>query len=348
VTIRTALVGFGTGGSVFHAPFLEADHAYRLDTIVTADPERAAHAARAYPRARVVPSVDAVLDGARDLDLLVISSPPSSHVHLAHRALDAGLAVVVDKPLCVTAAEGVALVEHAERAGLPLTVFQNRRWDGDFLTLRDLLASGELGSVLRFESRFQWWKPTESKAWKVGPPAEGGGMLLDLGTHLIDQAVQLFGPVAEAHAELAAHRPGAGAEDDAFVSLRHTDGTRTHLWMNALAAQVGPRFHVLGSAAGWTKWGLDPQEAALKAGARPGDPGFGLEPESAWGQLGVDGALRAVPTRRGSYAEFYRLLAAALQHGGPLPVDPRDAVAVLALIEGIHRDLPVLAALPTP
>jgi predicted dehydrogenase len=342
VTIRTAVVGFGTGGAVFHAPFVDADAGYRLDAVVTGNPGRAADAARSYPAARVVPTTDELFAGAADLDLVVITSPPDIHVELAHRALDAGVAVVVDKPLCVTAGEGEALVEHARRAGQLLTVFHNRRWDGDFLTLRGLLASGALGEVRRFESRFEWWKPEETKAWKAGSvPAAGGGMLYDLGPHLIDQAVQLFGPVEDVYAELTRYRPGDGADDDAFVSLRHASGTRSHLRMNGLAAQVGPRFSVLGSEGGFTKWGLDPQEAALKAGARPGAPGFGAEPESAWGRIGVDGALEPVPTRPGNYAAFYRALADALVSGGPVPVDPRDAVDVIALIERIHHEFPV-------
>ena len=345
MTIRTAVIGFGTGGAVFHAPFLDADEEFRLDVVVTSDAGRAAAAARTYPQARVVPTADEVLAAAADLDLVVITTPPGSHAALAHRSLDAGLAVVVDKPLAVTAAEGEALVEHAERVGRPLTVFQNRRWDGDFLTVRDLVAAGALGEIRRFESRFEWWKPEETKAWKAAAtPAEGGGMLYDLGTHLIDQAVQLFGPVEDVHAELTRHRPDGGADDDAFVSLLHRGGTRSHLWMNGMAAQVGPRFSVLGSTAAFTTWGLDPQESALKGGARPSDPGFGVDPETSWGSLGVDGHLRRVPIGPGNYAGFYRALADALRRGGPLPVDPRNAVDVLALIERIHREFPVNTA----
>jgi predicted dehydrogenase len=342
VTIRTAVIGFGTGGAVFHAPFLAADDQFRLDMVVTGDAGRAAAAARSHPQARVVASADDVLAAAGDLDLAVITTPPATHADLAHRCLEAGLAVVVDKPLAVTAAEGTALVEHAERAGRPLTVFQNRRWDGDFMALRALISEGALGQVRRFESRFEWWKPEESKAWKAGStPAQGGGMLYDLGTHLIDQAVQLFGPVEDVHAELSRYRPDGGADDDAFVSLLHHGGTRSHLWMNGLAAQVGPRFSVLGSRAAFTKWGLDPQEAALKGGAQPGDMGFGVDPEKSWGCLGIDGDVRRVPIGPGDYAAFYRALADVLRRGGPLPVDPRDAIDVLALIERIHREFPV-------
>ena len=342
MTIRTGLVGFGTAGQVFHGPFLRADDAYSLDVIVTRDAGRAAEAARSHPGARVVGSPDELFAAADRLDLVVVASPPASHVELARRAVDAGLAVVVDKPLSVTAAEGAELVARARAAGVALTVFQNRRWDGDFLTLRSLLDDGALGQVRTFESRFEWWKPTETKEWKRDAAvSEGGGMLYDLGTHLVDQAVQLFGPVETVHAELTAHRAGAAADDDAFVSMLHRSGVRSRLWMNGMAAQVGPRFHVLGSEAAYTSWGLDPQEAALKAGGLPTDTGYGLTPESGWGSLGIDGAVRPVPTLPGDYAAFYRALADALDHGGPLPVDPADAVAVLGLIEAIHRDTPV-------
>jgi predicted dehydrogenase len=341
VSIRTALIGFGTAGQLFHAPFIDADEDYSLDVVVTGDAARGQRARTGYPKASVVPTVQELFDRTAELDLVVVASPPAGHVELAHKALDAGLAVVVDKPLCVTAAEGEALVEHAERAGQVLTVFQNRRWDGDFLTLRALLDERRLGDVRRFESRFEWWKPEERKLWKAAStPAQGGGMLYDLGTHLIDQAMQLFGPVADVHAELTTHRPGGGAEDDAFVSLLHAGGVRSQFWMNGMAAQVGPRFHVLGSQSAYTSWGLDPQEAALQAGRGPTDPAFGVKPEPQWGLLGIDRSLEPVPTRRGDYGAFYRLLAEALLHGGPPPVDPRDSVAVIALIESIHTRFP--------
>jgi predicted dehydrogenase len=342
VTIRTGLVGYGTAGEIFHAPFLTAAKDYALDVVVTANPERAERARTRHPAAKVVPNVDELFETAPQLDLVIVASPPATHVDLAHRALDAGLAVVVDKPMCISAAEGQTLVDHAERAGAVLTVFQNRRWDGDFLTLRALVEDGRLGRVRSFESRFEWWKPAETKAWRAtAAAAHGGGMLYDLGPHLLDQAIRLFGPVRDVRAELTAHRADAGADDEAFVSILHESGVRSRLWMNSMAAQVGPRFHVLGSEAAYTSWGLDPQEAALKSGQRPTDPGLGEVPEDRWGRLGIDGSLEPVPTRRGDYALFYRMLADALLRSGPLPVDPRDSVAVIALIEAIHSGFPV-------
>ncbi|WP_430647474.1 Gfo/Idh/MocA family protein [Agromyces sp. GXS1127] len=335
--IRTAVIGFGVSGRVFHAPFLDADPAYSLDVIVTRDPARRAAAEARHPSASTVAAVDELWTMADRLDLVVIGSPSGTHAALAEAALDAGLDVVVDKPFAVTADEGRALIATAARLGRTLTVFQNRRWDGDFRTVRRLVADGELGEVRRFESRFEWWKPEPPSSWKTeATVADGGGILYDLGTHLIDQAVQLFGPVADLSAEIERRRPGAAADDDVFLALRHESGVRSQLWMNAVAPRSGPRFHVLGSTAGYTSWGLDGQEPALIAGARPGDPGFGETPESRWGVLGTDGDSRPVPTVRGDYGAFYRQLAAALRGDGVVPVDPADAVAVLELIEQAH------------
>ena len=340
--IRTAVIGFGTAGRVFHAPFIHASSAFSLGGVVTGDPERTSAVRALYPQAKVFTSAEELFDNSGALDLVVIGSPPKTHVALTREAIGRGLAVVVDKPFCVTASEGRQVVADAEAAGVPLTVFQNRRWDGDFLTLRSLLSSGRLGAVRRFESRFEWWKPAEAKAWKrETPPSQGGGLLFDLGTHLIDQALQLFGPVRDSYAELRAHRR-AGVDDDSFVSLLHESGVRTQLWMNALAAQVGPRFHLLGSSSAYTKWGLDTQEGALQSGADPAEPGFGMEPESSWGLLGVDGDLKPVPAERGRYDAFYERLADALLDGGPVPVDPRDAVAVTELIEDLHARFEVV------
>jgi scyllo-inositol 2-dehydrogenase (NADP+) len=336
--IRTGVIGFGTAGRVFHAPFLGTNPEYSLDVVVTANAERKEKANRLHPEARVVPEPADLFAAAADLDLVVIGSPSGTHVEMAHAALDAGLAVVVDKPFSATAAEGQELIEKAERLNLPLTVFQNRRWDGDFLTLRSLLERGALGEVRRFESRFEWWKPEVATSWKTeATPAEGGGILFDLGAHLIDQALLLFGPVEDVYAEVATHRKGAAADDDTFVSLRHASGVRSHLWMNAMAAQAGPRFRVLGSSSAYTKWGLDGQEAALVAGAQPTDPGFGVEDEFTWGLLGAAGATQSVPTEPGRYSAFYSALADALLRGAPLPVDPADSVRVIGIIEDIHR-----------
>jgi predicted dehydrogenase len=227
------------------------------------------------------------------------------------------------------------LIERAERRGTALTVFHNRRWDSDQLTLRRLIAEGSLGEVHRYESRFERWRPQRrDDAWReTTPPEEGGGVLLDLGTHLVDQALTLFGPVRTVHGEVA-HRRGGPADDDAFVALEHESGVRSHLWASSVAAAPGPRLRVLGSQGAYLVEGLDGQEDALASGLRPGETaGWGVEPDEKWGRLVEGEVSRPVPSENGAWPHFYELLARALRGDGPLPVDPRDAVAVLEILE---------------
>lgn len=338
-TIRTAVVGYGLAGSVFHAPLLAANASYSLDVIATSDAGRQASASSRLSGVEVVRDGTAVLQRAADLDLVVLATPPLTHYPLAKAALEAGLDVVVDKPFAVTSTQAQELVALARAAGRVLTVFHNRRWDGDFLTLRKLLATQSLGKVTRFESTFERWSPSIAKAWKArATGADGGGVLFDLGTHLIDQALQLFGPATVLHAELQARRSDERADDDAFLVLRHQSGVTSHLAMNMLCAQQGPRFRVLGSIGGFTKNGVDPQEPYMAAGGSPLDADYGVEAPEWAGLLGRDGHLDRLPTDRGNYPEFYRLLAARILDGGaesslPLPVDPGNAVEVLKIIE---------------
>jgi predicted dehydrogenase len=261
------------------------------------------------------------------------------HVPLARAALEKGLAVVVDKPLAAGSAEARDLATFARERGLLLSVFQNRRWDSDFLTVRRLIEAGELGRVFRFESRFERWRPEVVETWRERPePAEAGGTLFDLGSHLIDQALVLFGPVSRVYAELGMRRPGAQVDDDAFVALSHASGVQSHLWMSACAAMPGPRFRVLGDKAGYEKHGLDPQEAALKSGKRPtAGSEWGGEPDEAWGVLGAADDVHVVPSERGAYPAYYAGIAAALRDGAPAPVDVADAIAGLVIIEAARR-----------
>jgi scyllo-inositol 2-dehydrogenase (NADP+) len=331
--LRVGLVGFGLAGSVFHAPLIAATEGLALDTVVTANPERQAQVRAEYPQASTVATPEELFARADELDLVVIASPNRTHVPLAEAALKAGLPVVVDKPLAATAAEGEALVELAAGQGLLLSVFQNRRWDNDFRTLRGLVEGGELGDVLRFESRFERWRPQLKGGWREsGDPTEVGGLLYDLGSHLVDQALTLFGPAVRVYAELDVRRADAQVDDDAFIALHHANGVRSHLWMSAVTAQLGPRFRALGSKAGYVKYGLDPQEAALRDGARPG-PGWGTEPEELRGLLGAGEDVRPVETLPGDYPAYYAGIAAALREGAPAPVEAADAVAALRVLE---------------
>lgn len=332
--LRVAVVGYGLAGAVFHAPLVAATPRMRVAAVVTGNAERAAQARAAYDGVKVLPNADEVFANAEEYDLAVVAAPNDAHAPLAQSALAAGLPVVVDKPFTPTAAEGAELVDAAEKAGLLLSVYQNRRWDGDFLTVRRLIGVGELGAVARFESRFERWRPTPHGGWReTGGPEQAAGLLYDLGSHLIDQALQLFGPPTAIYAETNTRRTGVRSDDDSFVALTHTGGIRSHLWMSAVTPQLGPRFRVLGSKAAYVKYGLDVQEDALRNGGRPGDENWGVDAPERHGLLGAGDELRVVPTERGSYESYYAGIAASLLDGAPVPVDPRDAVQALAVIE---------------
>ncbi|MEU3838958.1 Gfo/Idh/MocA family oxidoreductase [Streptomyces sp. NPDC028635] len=340
--LRVGLIGYGLAGSVFHAPLIAGTDGLTLDTVVTSRPERQAQARAEHPGVTTVAGADELLERAGDLDLVVIASPNKTHVPLATAALEAGLPVVVDKPVAGTAAEARELAALAEQRGLLLSVFQNRRWDNDFLTLRHLLETGALGDVWRFESRFERWRPKPKGGWREsGDPAEIGGLLYDLGSHVVDQALVLFGPVTQVYAESLVRRAGAEADDDTFLALTHAGGVRSHLYVSSTTAQLGPRFRVLGSQAGYVKYGLDPQEAALRDGHRPG-PGWGVEPEELWGRVGagespLTGGGRPEPTLPGDYPAYYAAVAKALTGAGPNPVTALEAADALDVLEAARR-----------
>jgi predicted dehydrogenase len=223
------------------------------------------------------------------------------------------------------------LVQAAARADRQLHVFQNRRWDSDFRTVRALVESGRLGRVLRLESRFERWRPDPERGWRVSAdPSQHGGLLLDLGSHLADQALQLLGPAASVYAETRSVRNPQGPEDDVFVALRHTSGAVSHLWAGALAAAPGPRFRVLGTRGAFVLEYLDGQEERLAAGERPG-PRWGDEPRERWGRLHPEGEL--VPSEAGAWPEFYARVAASVRGEGPPPVDPASVVATMRLLD---------------
>ncbi|HEY6566609.1 MAG TPA: Gfo/Idh/MocA family oxidoreductase [Actinomycetota bacterium] len=337
-SIRVGLVGFGLGGAVFHAPLISATPGLELVAIVTRDPGRTATARSRYPNARVVADA-AQLWEADDLDLVVISTHNSAHVPLGIAALEAGLPVVMDKPLAPTSAQGQRLVDESVARGLMLSVFQNRRWDSDFLTLRAVLDEGAIGTPTRFESRYERWRPSlTTDSWRERPGTEeAGGLLFDLGSHLIDQAIQLFGRPTEVYAELDQRRPGAAVDDDAFVALTHSNGVRSHLWMSAVARLHGPRFKLLGLAGGFESFGLDGQEDALAAGGDASDPAWGTEPSDRWATLATDQGERRVESHRGNYPAFYAGVERALRTGKNAPVDPRDSVDGLHVIEAAAR-----------
>jgi predicted dehydrogenase len=333
--VRVALIGYGLGGASFHAPLIATTPGMRLATIVTRNPERRTQAAREHPQASIVDSVQAIWDrSAQDHDVVVVTTSNDAHASLAKDALAAGLPVVVDKPFAVTASQAREVIAEARRRNLFLTVYHNRRWDSELLTVKRLLAEQAFGDVLRFESRLERWRPQPKGGWRErGEPELAGGLLYDLGTHLIDQALHLFGPVTGVYAELDRRRPGMQVDDDVFLALTHASGVRSHLSATAISAQPLARMRVLGSRSAYVKVQSDMQEAALRSGGRPDQPGWGEEPREHWGLLGVGAAATPVRSEPGAYQQFYAGVVASLRDGAPPPVDPEDAVAGLEIIE---------------
>jgi scyllo-inositol 2-dehydrogenase (NADP+) len=331
--IRVGLIGYGMAGQVFHGPLVTATPGMTLTSVVTGDPERQALAMREYPGVQVLPKVDALWE--RATDLVVVATPNRFHAPLGLAALDAGVPVVIDKPMAATAEDGRRLMSAAEDRGLMLTVFHNRRWDGDFLTVRRLVSEDAVGPIVRFESRFDRWRPAVQEGrWREREDrAEAGGLLFDLGSHLIDQAVTLFGPPERVYAEVDRRRPGARIDDDTFVATAHAGGIRSHLWMTFLAAAPGPRMRLLGMRGTYEKHPPDGQEEALKSGLRPGHGEWGREPEDRWGRLTTGDEVRSIETEPGAWPEFYLRVGEAVREGGPPPVPPGEAVAVLEVIE---------------
>jgi predicted dehydrogenase len=332
---RVVLIGYGTAGEVFHAPLIASTSTMDLAAVVTGKPDRRSKVATLFPKARLMSSPDEIWADPSRFDLVVVASPNRTHVPLALEAVEAGLPVVVDKPIAATVGDATALRDAAVGRGVPVAVFQNRRWDGDFLTVQDLIRRAALGPVHRFESRFERWRPEAVHgAWRESPdPADAGGVLYDLGSHLIDQALVLFGPVESVYAELNDVRPGVQVDDDAFIALVHGSGTISHLWASMVAANQGPRMRVLGLDGAFVKFRLDVQEDRLREGGDPSSPDWGSEPEEHWGHIDVGPISRPVATVPGRYQSFYELMSDALLSGGPVPVPIDDAIATLGVIE---------------
>lgn len=325
VGLRVGLVGYGDAGRGIHARLLrEAGHA--VTQVVVRSPERSAAARADWPGVVVVPDVAALLERAAELDLVVVASPTGNHVEHALAVIDAGMPLVVDKPLAPDSAGARAVVAAARANHVPLTVFQNRRWDSEQLTLRALLAEEALGTVHRFERRWERWRPVPKDRWKENDPV-AGGLLLDLGAHLVDSAVQLFGPPTSVYAEIRALT--TPTPDDVFLALHHTGGVISHLWAGGLAGAPGPRTRVLGSAGAYLVTSFEGEQTpfAVLDDAAPG----GTDGHEGWL---VRGAERIpVPRVDGAHVDFYRAVGTWIRTGGPVPVDPWDAVRTAEVLE---------------
>jgi len=341
--LNVGLVGFGLAGRYLHAPLITAS-GMRIIAVVT----RQIEAVQAgLGDAQVVSSIEALLE-IKDLDLVVIASPNRWHHSHALLALNAGKHVVVDKPLATSVAEGSELELAAQRAGRKLAVFHNRRWDSDFLTLKQLLTAGTLGEALLFRARWDRFRPEVAVRWRERSEA-GAGILFDLGSHLIDQALCLFGPPEWVQADIFAQRVGAKV-DDGFELLLGRGALRIGLSASSVAADHGFRYQLNGTLASFRKSGLDPQEAQLKAGLLPTDRRFGMEPSAQWGRLtvGTTASAERVEPQRGAWLEFYRQMRRAMETDAAVPVGAAAACRVLEVIEAARRSAAEQRRIPLP
>jgi predicted dehydrogenase len=343
-SLRVVIVGFGLAGEYFHAPFVAAAEGMEVAAVVTRDEGRRASVRERYPKTALLDSPDDVWANARSYDLAVIAAPNDAHAPLAIAALEAGLHVVVDKPMAANSDDARAMIAAAGASRKVLTVFHNRRWDSDFLTAQRLIADGLLGEVTRFESRFERWRPKlKEGAWRESADASlAGGVLWDLGPHLIDQACVLFGPPVSVYAEIDVRRPGAQVDDDVFLALEHPGGVRSHLYMSQTAPIDGPRLRVTGLNGAYEARALDPQEDSLRAGSAPGGPGWGtaapgLLVQGYAAEHGVTVNHLEVEPEPGNYLAFYDGVREAIVNGAPPPVDPQDGLRVIEIVEDVVR-----------
>src|SRR4051812_1633352 len=332
-TINVGLIGFGLAGRAFHAPVISAVPGLRLAAILQ---RTGSEAAEAYPNARIVRTLDELL-AIREIQLIVIATPNQTHYPLAHQCLAAGRDVLVDKPFTTTMAEALDLIQFAKKCGRFLTVYQSRRFDGDFQGILQLAAAGTLGRIVRFESHYDRFRPNfKPNAWRE-QQVPGAGILFDIAPHLIDHAFQLFGLPTAINADVRNER--GGAADDAFdILLHYPDNVRAALGSSILAAAPRARFVVLGDKGSFTKNSFDPQEVRLRFGNIPKEGPWGAEPEENWGvltQINADGTPtnRRVPPAPTDYRDFYSNLRDALQGRAESAVNHKQMLDIMQALE---------------
>lgn len=330
--IQTALLSYGMSGEVFHAPLIVAHGGFQLSTIVQ---RKAVSAQRRYPSVRVVTSIDEVL---RDdsIELVVVNTPNETHYDFTVRVLEAGKHAIVEKPFAVTVQEADKLIDIAQKNNRALTVFQNRRWDGDFLTLKQIIAQKYVGKIAEFELHYDRYRNfIEANTWKE-ESRPGTGILYNLGSHMLDQVLVLFGMPLEVDARLGVQRPGGKVDDYYDVRLQYND-FHAIVKSSYLVRESMPRYILHGTEGSFVKFGIDPQEQALKDGRLPGSPGWGQEDPSQWGRINTTiGGLHVtgtIETMAGNYLAYYNNLYEAIRNGTPLAVMPEESRDVIRLIE---------------
>lgn len=329
--IRTALVGYGSVGEKTHAPLITVCEDLELLAVVERNQEKSKEK---FPQVTVFKNLEALLE-ANAADLIVIVTPNEFHFPYAKMALEAGKHVVVDKPVTIKSEEASILHQLAQERGLILSVFQNRRWDGDIQTIQKLIHEDALGRIVHFESHFDRFRPQLADNWRE-KDVPGNGITYDLGTHLIDQTVMLFGKPKWVYAEILKQRKNALADDFFDITLMY-EGMKARLTASVMVNAPLPKFLVLGEKGSYVKYGLDVQEKAFKAGELPGGPNWGLENADAWGSLHLEHATVSYPTERGDYRHFYRNIAASILGKASLKVKMEEAILVLEIIEAAFQ-----------
>ena len=337
------LIGYGLAGRVFHAPLIRSTPGLSLRAVVTSDPERREQATTDLPGIRLHSTVDEAWQQVDDIDLVVIASANRTHVPLAIEAARRRLHMVIDKPIAATAAQAELIVHAAASAGVQVHPFQNRRWDSDFLTLRSLSEQGVLGRIHRFESRIGRLRTLPKGNWRESSdPEDLGGVLLDFGAHLVDQALALMGPVTAVNAFARSVRDPQAANDDMQMMLTHVDGALSILTASQAAAFGDPRFVLLGTTGGVRITESDSQESALKEGTLPTDPSWGVEPNHVTAHLRIgetSGELvdSEIELAAGRWNTFYPAVLASIVAGSPAPVACSDVVADLRVLDAARR-----------
>lgn len=331
--IHTALCSYGMSGVVFHGPLLEAHPGFKITKILE---RRKRESEGLHEDSEIVREYKQILADP-EINLIVVNTPDHLHFEMASAAIQAGKHVVVEKPFTLRTDHATRLIHLASQKGVILTVFQNRRWDGDFLTVKEIIGSGKLGRLVDFESHFDRYRLEIQKSWK--DQSTGTGTLYNLGSHLVDQVLHLFGLPQQLYCDSRMLRDGART-DDSFDLLLHYPGFKCMVRSSYLVREPGPRFILHGTAGSYLKWGIDPQEEALKKGGVPGSENWGGEPESDWGKINaeIDGleTIGSYPTLAGNYLSFYDNVYGAIRNNETLAVAPEEARDVIRLIEAAY------------
>lgn len=335
--IEVGLIGFGLAGRAFHAPVIGAVPGLHLAAILQ---RSGTEAAEKYPDVRIVRNLDELLSIAA-IRLIVIATPNDTHYAFARQCLEAGRDVVVDKPFTTTLEEAVSLVQFAERSNRLLTVYQNRRYDGDFQAIWQLIEAGTLGRIVRFETSYDRYRPQlKPGAWRE-TARPGSGILFDIAPHLIDHALVLFGLPEAVTADVRTERENASADDAFDITLHYSNGMRAVLRSSILAAAPRPRFVLFGTQASFVKQSFDPQENNLRSGYIPSDTAWGAEPEENWGVLTVPSGdsfeQRHIPSIGCDYRDYYSNVRDAILGRAALAVTPEYALDVMRMIELAHE-----------